>query len=94
MSIQHLHSTPARPAGPNTYTRYLELLSKMSQFLLNPPVRNQENTALLGDCGLTGTPLRVFLSGLEGKECSVCVHSVDGGEVGLHSPLSCSYLFV
>ena len=42
-----------------------------------PPVKGQENTALLSDCGLTGTPLRVSLSGLGGKKCSVCVHSVD-----------------
>ena len=31
-----------------------------------PPVKVQENTALLGDCGLTGTPLRGFpCQGLE-----------------------------
>ena len=41
-----------------------------------PPVKGQENTALLRDCGLTGTPLRISLSGLGGKERSVCVHSV------------------
>ena len=50
-------------------------------------MRKQENTALLSGCGLTETPLRVSLSGLGGRECSACVHSVDGGEVGLHSPL-------
>ena len=43
---------------------------------IGPPVKGQENTALLSNCGLTGTPLRVSLSGLGGKECSVCVHSV------------------
>ena len=36
MSTHHLHSTPARPADPNTYTRYLDLLSKMSRVLLTP----------------------------------------------------------
>ena len=36
-----------------------------------PLVKGQENTALLSDCGLTGTPLRVSLSGLGAKECSV-----------------------
>ena len=41
-----------------------------------PPAKEQENTALLKDCGLTGTPLRVSLSGLGGKECPSCVHSV------------------
>ena len=50
-------------------------------------MRKQENTALLSDFGLTGTPLRVSLSGLGGKECSMCVHSMDGGEAGLHSQL-------
>ena len=54
----------------------------MSRVLLT----QQENTALLSDCGLTGTPLGVSLSGLGGEECSVCVHRVDGGEVGLHPP--------
>ena len=34
VSTQHLHSTPARPADPNTYTRYFESLSKMSRVLL------------------------------------------------------------
>ena len=50
-------------------------------------MRKQENTVLLSGCGLTGTPLRVSLSGLGGRECSACVHSVDGDEVVLHSPL-------
>ena len=53
----------------------------------DPRVRKQENTALPSGCGLTGTPLRVSLSGLGGRECSACGHSVDGGEVGLHTPL-------
>ena len=35
VSTHHLHSTPTRPADPNTYTRYLEVLSKMSGVLLN-----------------------------------------------------------
>ena len=34
VSTHHLHSTPARPSDPNTYTRYLEVLSKMSRVLL------------------------------------------------------------
>ena len=34
LSTHHLHSTPARPADPNTYTRYLVLLLKESRFLL------------------------------------------------------------
>ena len=39
------------------------------------PVRIQENTELLSVCGLTGTPQRVSLLGLGGKECSWGVHS-------------------
>ena len=35
------------------------------------PVRAQENTELLSVCGLTGTPQRVYLLGLGGKECSL-----------------------
>ena len=30
----HLHSTPARPADPNPYTRYLVLLSMRSRVLM------------------------------------------------------------
>ena len=58
------------------------------------PVKVQENTALLSHCGLTGTPLRVSLSGLGGKECSVCVHSVYDNVVGLFSPLLAEVQFV
>ena len=50
------------------------------------PVRVQENMELLSVCSLTGTPQRVSLSGLRGKECSGCVHSVDVEDVGLRSP--------
>ena len=57
-------------------------------------MKEQENTALLSGCGLAGTPLRVSLSGLGGKECSVCVHSVYVDEVGLHSPLLAELQFV
>ena len=34
VSTHHLHSTPARPADPNSYTRYLVLLSKKSRALM------------------------------------------------------------
>ena len=34
VSTHHLHSTPDRPADPNTYTRYLVLLLKESRVLL------------------------------------------------------------
>ena len=52
-----------------------------------PPLKVQENTALISDCGLTGTSQHVSLSGLGGKECSISVHSVDDDEVGLSPPL-------
>ena len=54
----------------------------------------QENTALLSDCGLTGTSLHVPLSGLGGKECSVCVHSMNVDDVGLSLPLLAEVQFV
>ena len=47
------------------------------------PVKLQENTELLSICGLTGTPQRVFLLGLGGKECSFGVHSACIDGVGL-----------
>ena len=59
-----------------------------------PPVKVQENTALLSNCGLTGKPQRVSLSGLGGKECSVCVHSVYDDVVILSSPLLAEVQFV
>ena len=48
-----------------------------------PPVKGQENKALLSNSGLTGTPLRISLSGPGGRECSVCIHSVYVKDVGL-----------
>ena len=59
-------------------------------------LRWQENTELLSFCGLTGTPQRVSLLGLEGKGCSFGLHSVNVGDVGLRllSWLSRSLLFV
>ena len=47
------------------------------------PVRWQGNTELLSVCGLTGTPQRVSLLGLGGKECSFGVHGADVDGVGL-----------
>ena len=35
------------------------------------PVRLPENTELLSVCGLRGTPQRVFMLGLGGKECTL-----------------------
>ena len=59
-----------------------------------PPVKGQENTALISDCGLRGTPLRLSLSGPGGKECSVGLHSVYDEQVGLSSPLLAEVQFV
>ena len=59
-----------------------------------PPVKEQENAVLVSNCGLAETPLRVSLSGLGGKECSVCVHSVYDELVGLPSPLLAEVQFV
>ena len=59
-----------------------------------PPVKGQENTALLSDCGPTGAPLRVSLSGFGGKGCSVCVHSVYVKDVRLPLPLTAEVQFV
>ena len=50
-------------------------------------MKGKESTALLSDCGLTGTPLHDSLSELGAKECSVCVQSVYVEDVGLPSPL-------
>ena len=65
-----------------------------SKYVMSPwespngsPVRVQKNTKLITVCGLTGTPHRVSLLGLRGKECSGCVQSVDVEDVALHSPL-------
>ena len=59
------------------------------------PVRIQENTELLSVCGLTGTPQRVSLLGLGGKECSWSVHSADVDGVGLLAlPQAGAELFV
>ena len=87
VSTHHLHSTSARPADPNHYTRYLVLLSMGSQVPMSLLKRRQENTALLSNCGLTGTSQHVSLLGLGGKGCSCCVHSADVDGVELPSPL-------
>ena len=47
------------------------------------PVRIQKSTEILSVCGLTGTPPRVSLLGLGGKECSWSVHSAYVDGVGL-----------
>ena len=59
-----------------------------------PRVNVQENTDLLSDCGLPGTSLHITLSGLGGEECSICVHSVNDGELGLSATLPAEAQFV
>ena len=59
-----------------------------------PPVKVQENTALLRCFCLTGTSQHVSLSGVGGKECSISVHSLDDDEVGLCPPLLAEARFV
>ena len=59
------------------------------------PVRWQENTELLSVCGLAGTPQRVFLLGLRGRECSFGVHGAYVDGVGLPAlPQAEAELFV
>ena len=58
------------------------------------PVRLQGNTELLSNCGLTGTPQRVSLLGLGGKECSFGVHSMNVEDLGLRLPLLAQSHFV
>ena len=82
-------------AAYDSYTHML--LGVVEEHVSSPsglPVKGQENTALLSDCGLTGTPPRVSLSGLGGKECSVCAHRVYDEQVGLPSPLTAEVQFV
>ena len=62
------------------------LLGGVGQELTSPngsPVTWQENTELLSVFGLTGTPQRVSLLGLGGKECFFGVHSADVDRDGL-----------
>ena len=77
----------------NTHT----LLGVVEEHVSGPSgqrVKVQENTALLSDCGLTGTSLHVFLSGRGGEEWPVCVHSVYDDVVGLSSPRLAEVQFV
>ena len=79
---------PALTLACHSYTRRLlgvveERVSRPG----GPSVKEQENTALVSNLDLTGTPLRISLSGLGGKECSDCLHSVYVEDVGLPSPL-------
>ena len=60
------------------------------------PVRSQEDTELLSVCGLTGTPQRVSLLGLGGKECSLActAHMLMESDSLLWHRQRRSYLFV
>ena len=74
------------------------LLGNVGEEVTSPngsPVRWQENTELLSFCGLTGTPQRVSLLGLGGKECSFGVHGAYVDGVGLPAlPQAKAELFV
>ena len=68
----------------HSYTH--SLLGVVGEEVTSPngsPVRWQENTELLSFCGLTGTPQRVSLLGLGGKDRSFGVHSAYVDGVGL-----------
>ena len=85
-------------APTQDYHSYTQaLLDGVEEEVTSPngsPVRLQENTELLSICGLTGTPQRVSLLGLGGKECSFGVHGVNNEDVGLRSPLLAESQFV
>ena len=84
---------PSRLTTP-TLTRYLVTWKNMSQALMAHLERYKRTQLLLSDCGLIGTPLRVCLSGLGGKKCSVCVQSMYDDVVELSSPLLAGVQFV
>ena len=91
---EHLLQPPVRVATP-TRTHYLVLKSMKSWVRMTLLRRRQENTALLSSCGLAGTPLRVSLLGLGGKERTGGVHSADVELVGLPTlPQAEAELFV
>ena len=85
------------PAPTQAYHSYTHTLLAVGEEHVSgpsgPPVKGQENTALLSNCGLTGTPLRLSLSGLGGRKCSVCVHGVYDEKVLLLPPLTAEVQF-
>ena len=109
-AVQVLHTLQwHHPGGPalaqlaqaptqdyHSYTH--SLLGGVNEEVTSPngsPVRWQENTELLSVPGLKGTPQRVSLLGLGGKECSFGVHGADVDEVGLPAlPQAEAELFV
>ena len=108
-TLQVLHTLPwhqpsksgrARAQDPTqTYHPYTDaLLGGVQEEVTGPngpPVKVQENTALLSVCGLTGTPLRVSPARAWREGVLWCVHSVNVEEVGLSSPLQAeAQLFV
>ena len=89
---------PLAQAPTQDYHSYTHtLLGGVEEEVTSPsgsPVRSQDNTDLLRVCGLAGTPQRVSLLGLRGKECSFGVHSVNVEDVGLLLPLLAEPQFV
>ena len=86
---------PRRPWGPFGHRMVAGgVRGKEVTSPIGSPVKLQANTAPLGSCGLPGTPSRVFLTGLGGKECFISVHSVDEDEVGLSPSVLAEAQFV
>ena len=86
-------------APTQDYHSYTQaLLGGVEEEVTSPdgsPVRWQENTELLSFRGLTGTPERVSVLGLGGKECCFDVHSAYVDGVGLPAvPQAEAELFV
>ena len=77
---------PLRITTP-TVTLYWVVLKIKSWVLMTLLWRRQENTALLSNCGLTGTSQHVSLLGLGGERRTGGVHSMDVDGVELPSPL-------
>ena len=69
-ALLQLAQAPTQDYHSYTHT----LLGDVEREVTSPsgsPVRLHENTDLLSVCGLTGTPQRLSLLGLGGKECSL-----------------------
>ena len=93
-ALGQLAQDPTQDYHSYTHT----LLGGVGEEVTSPngsPVRWQENTELLSVCGLTGTPQRVSLLGLGGKECPSGVHGAYVDGVGLPAlPQAEAELFV
>ena len=93
-ALAHLAQAPTQAYHSYTHA----LLGGVDEEVTSPngsPVRWQENPELLSVCGLTGTPQRVSLLGLGGKECFFGMQGADVDGVGLPAlPQAEAELFV